>query len=706
MNSKLKELLTISLVVGIVFIALLFSVEEVEASKALSLVINGQDLTYKASPIIENGRTLVALRLVSEELGAKVTWNGQDSTVLIEKDGKSILMKIGSRLISYNDGQDYELSDVEPKLINKDGGANASTYVPLRLISNALDIGVAWDGQERTVYINSEEAPDKEAISGLKIISQKPNEIIKGKTSIQIQTDKEYKEGSYIQFLLLEKGETSGFIIEKGKDIGGKYTYTPKIEDNGKKVLIAAVYDKNGNYLDGHAIAIEIKVDPQVSLLGVTEKDVIKDSVNLSTKTNFLPLYVKYEIKKLGELDLDEGFLTELKDPLGTFKWDPKMKENGLYSLRAVAYDYKKNPYYSESVIVEVDNERMLSLGGVKEGMLINNGVYLLANRNFDVSETEFLMRDLDTGRESTIAKIPYGGYMWNPKSEDTGAKELFVRVMSQNKYYTSDPVRVKVDGSAKLFLKGIGPDQVINKEVSLNVESNVDLENVRYFITNLSNNEKRELTQKGENNEVIYRPLASDKDHMMLEAQADYKDGTISSDKIKIKVYHGEFFGPQAIVAKDEFMALASKLSLNSYDETGMSAALQTAQAILETGWGQSVPVDKYTGKLSNNLFGIKGTTELGSVTSNTWEVYNGQSYRVDANFRAYKDVDSSWKDHKSFLLAGERYKPFTQVMFDYTKAAWALKRAGYATDPEYALKLINIIESYKLYELDKIGI
>ena len=49
----------------------------------------------------------------------------------------------------------------------------------------------------------------------------------------------------------------------------------------------------------------------------------------------------------------------------------------------------------------------------------------------------------------------------------------------------------------------------------------------------------------------------------------------------------------------------------------SGMSAALQTAQAMLESGWGQSIPVDKYNGELSYNLFGIKGTGTAGTVIS-----------------------------------------------------------------------------------------
>lgn len=703
MKSKIKISLIAILLVSVFLIG---SIEKPEASRTINLIIDGRDVTSQAMPIIENGRTLVPVRFISEELGAKVIWNKDDRTALIEKGGNSVLLKIGSRLISYNEGEDYQLSDVEPKLLNKDEQGNAMTYVPLRLIGNALNIGVEWNNEESNIYIDSSKAINKEAISAIEIISQNEKKKITGETSIQINAEKEYKKGSYIQFILLEKGETSGFIIERGEDITGKYIFTPKIEDNGHKILVATVYDKNGVYLDGDAIPIEIKVEPKVYLSGVSKDDIIKGTAKLSTKTNFFPLYVKYDIRKINELGEGKENLTDVHDPLGTFTWNPMMKDNGRYSIRAIAYDTMDKPYYSEPIVVEVAKERMLTLSGVREGMVIDREVSLLANRNFDVSETEYLIRDVKTGKVSTLASMPYGGYRWNPGPNDSGTKELFVKVVDRGRSYESDPVRVEVNGEPKLFLKGIGPGQVISKETTLNVDSNVKIENIKYIVTNSNTNKKRELTPKGENSEILYIPMESDKDNMVVEAQGQYKGKTISSEKIKFKVYLGKTFGPEPIVERDEFIVLASKLSVNSYKETKMSAALQTAQAILETGWGQSVPVDKYTGLLSNNLFGIKGKGAKGSVTSNTWEVYNGQTYRVDADFRAYSSVGDSWKDHKTFLLNGERYKPFTEVMFDYTKGAWALKRAGYATDPLYAIKLINIVNMYNLYELDRIGI
>lgn len=691
--------------ITILLITMFFSrsMDESEASKALSLIINDKDVTSNAMPVIERGRTLVPIRFISEELGAKVTWFNEDKTILVEKNGNSVLLKIGSQLVSYNNGEDYELSDVAPKLLRKDKSASSKTYVPLRLIGNLLDIGVEWNEAERNVYIDSNKATNKEAISTIKIISQDKGSTINGQTILQVNTEKDYKEGSEIQFLLLEKGETGGFIIAKGKDIKGKHDFLPKIEDNGEKILVARVLDKNGVYLDGDAIPIKIQIKPKVSLAGVNQNSVIDTTADLSTKANFLPLYVKYEITKSNG---DKKVLTDLQDPLGTFKWNPMMKDNGVYSIRAIAYDRMDKPYYSKPVKVEVKRERSLKLNGVTENMTIDKGVNLIADRNFDVSQTEYLIKDLETGIISTIAKLPYGGYTWKPGPKDSGEKELFVRVVDRGRSYESEPIRVVVDGQPKLFIKGIGPKEVINKDTALTLDSNVEVENIKYIITNTDTNKVDEIIPNKENKETIYSPIKTGKGNMTIKAQGKHKGKIISSDTIEFKVFHGDFHGPKPIIAKDKFLPMASKLAVDSYETTGMSASLQTAQAILETGWGQSIPVDKYTGALSNNMFGIKGQGPKGSVTLNTWEVYNGITYRVDADFRSYNSIDESWKDHKSFLLHGERYKPFTEVMFDYTQGAWAIKRAGYATDPEYPIKLINLINQHKLYELDKIDI
>lgn len=701
MRVKIKLILNI---IAISTVLLTGCIGNPQASKTLNLIVDDKNITSDAMPIVENDRTLVPIRIISEELGARVDWNDREQTVSIEKDGNSVELKINSRLISYNDGSDYHLSDVEPQLLNEDEDGNLRTYVPLRLVSNALDIEVEWNEEENNIYIDSKKEAEKTPPSNIKIISQEKSQLITGDTYFQIETSNDYPSGSELKFLLINKGERAGFIVARGEKINDKYKFTPRIEDNGEKILLAGIYDSNGDYIEGEAIPLEIKVDPLVKLLGIEDDDKITSVVDLGVETNFIPLYVKYEMEEVALSDTSDKTLTDVKDPLGRFTWNPMMKDNGQYLIRAVAYDIDEREYYSDPIRVEVARDRILKLAGVDENDSISDSVTLSADRNFDVSETEYMIRDVRTGVVSTLEKIPYGDYRWNPGPSESGVKELFVRVVDRGRTYESDPVRVRVDGSPKLFLEGMGPGQVVNEETQLNYSSNVEIDNIKYIVTNPKTGKKREIHPI--EGEAVFLPQEDESGDMKIQVQGTYKGSTISSELVDFKVYQGEFYGPQAIVEKDEFISLVSEFALNSYDEIGMSAALQTAQAILESGWGQSLPVDKYTGVLSYNLFGIKGEGTAGSVTSNTWEVYNGITYRVDADFRAYNDLGESWKDHKALLLNLDRYKPFTEVMYDYTRGAWALKRAGYATDPNYPIKLINIINKYKLDELDKIKI
>jgi len=222
----------------------------------------------------------------------------------------------------------------------------------------------------------------------------------------------------------------------------------------------------------------------------------------------------------------------------------------------------------------------------------------------------------------------------------------------------------------------------------------------VKYILTNTKTGVSKTLTEQ------LYTPALEDKGSWSLRAEAVYGGKTLKTEDVKFTIYTGKIYTALPVIAKDQFMDFASKLAVDTQKKTGMSAALQTAQAILETGWGQSVPVDKYTGQFSNNLFGIKGKGSAGSVTSNTWEEYNGVSFRIDDDFRAYNNVSESWDDHNDLLLTRERYAPFRAVMFDSTQGAWALRRCGYATDSQYSIKLIDIISRYDLKKLDSLGI
>jgi len=143
---------------------------------------------------------------------------------------------------------------------------------------------------------------------------------------------------------------------------------------------------------------------------------------------------------------------------------------------------------------------------------------------------------------------------------------------------------------------------------------------------------------------------------------------------------------------AQKDFIAKVGALAAADMVKSGILASLTVAQAILESGWGTSALATN-----ANALFGIKADSRWnGRVYSTTTkECYDGVNFvTVDALFRAYDSWEHSLDDHSAFLTGSSRYAAVIGET-DYKKACAAIHAAGYATAPDYAEKLINIIES-----------
>lgn len=120
--------------------------------------------------------------------------------------------------------------------------------------------------------------------------------------------------------------------------------------------------------------------------------------------------------------------------------------------------------------------------------------------------------------------------------------------------------------------------------------------------------------------------------------------------------------------------------------------ASITLAQGILESGAGNSELVKK-----GNNHFGIKCHGWTGRT------VHKDDDAKQEC-FRAYKNAQESYEDHSKFLTKNKRYSQlFSLSITDYKGWAHGLKACGYATNPNYAPMLINLIELYKLYEYDR---
>lgn len=129
---------------------------------------------------------------------------------------------------------------------------------------------------------------------------------------------------------------------------------------------------------------------------------------------------------------------------------------------------------------------------------------------------------------------------------------------------------------------------------------------------------------------------------------------------------------------------------------QLGVDVKAIAAQAALETGWGQSLIRDA-TGISGNNLFGIKADRRWDGerVAQNTLEYEQGVAKRERAEFRAYPDLQSGFDDYVNFLRGNPRYSDATRGGLDAKGYARSLQAAGYATDPAYARKISDIMDS-----------
>ncbi|OFI47529.1 N-acetylmuramoyl-L-alanine amidase [Floricoccus penangensis] len=154
--------------------------------------------------------------------------------------------------------------------------------------------------------------------------------------------------------------------------------------------------------------------------------------------------------------------------------------------------------------------------------------------------------------------------------------------------------------------------------------------------------------------------------------------------------------------VSKEEFIKDIAPAAQNVQRSYGIRASLIMAQAILESNFGQSDLASKY-----NNLFGIKAGTTDKHIKLETKEYIDGKWITIKDDFAWYNSWSDSIIAHAKLMREGVDWDKnlYEDVIAadNYKDAAKSIEDAGYATDPTYADKLIEVIEQYKLYEYDR---
>ncbi|UOF94295.1 MAG: glucosaminidase domain-containing protein [Bacteroides sp.] len=160
------------------------------------------------------------------------------------------------------------------------------------------------------------------------------------------------------------------------------------------------------------------------------------------------------------------------------------------------------------------------------------------------------------------------------------------------------------------------------------------------------------------------------------------------------IKEKHNHDDSINRISAK-EYIQIYQYYAVKEMHYYNIPASVKLAQAIHESASGNSKLAQH-----AKNHFGIKcGNNWNGNIIKHNDDIAN-------ESFRVYENIFHSYRDHSIFLQKARYSKLFTYNIIDYKKWSYELQKSGYATDSNYAIILIKIIEYYKLYSFDHIKI
>ncbi|MFZ1748956.1 MAG: glucosaminidase domain-containing protein [Saprospiraceae bacterium] len=152
--------------------------------------------------------------------------------------------------------------------------------------------------------------------------------------------------------------------------------------------------------------------------------------------------------------------------------------------------------------------------------------------------------------------------------------------------------------------------------------------------------------------------------------------------------------------IAASEYIELYKDLAIVEMYRTGIPASITLAQGLHESNYGKSKLATE-----ANNHFGIKCKSYwTGKTYYQKDDDLNKKGLLIESCFRAYSSDIDSYIDRSNFLIQTERYGSlFGFDKTDYVAWAYGLKFCGYATDENYAQKLISKIEKYNLQSFDK---
>ena len=154
--------------------------------------------------------------------------------------------------------------------------------------------------------------------------------------------------------------------------------------------------------------------------------------------------------------------------------------------------------------------------------------------------------------------------------------------------------------------------------------------------------------------------------------------------------------FSTPSFTEPKDFVSALTEPAKAVQEKIGVPFQVVIAQAALETGWGQKIIKDQQ-GSSSNNLFNIKADNRWAGeqIQKDTLEFEQGAMVKKSAPFRAYQSLSESFNDYVNFLSNNDRYQEALQNPSNVEHFLQGLQKAGYATDPQYADKIMATLRT-----------
>lgn len=249
------------------------------------------------------------------------------------------------------------------------------------------------------------------------------------------------------------------------------------------------------------------------------------------------------------------------------------------------------------------------------------------------------------------------------------GLSDLIVRQLGGDDTFTPHTV-LRTDGSASSIKQLEDAKSSLSTAMNANSLENQDkLAQLAEQFLRVGNQNKSDEVSNNRHNSVEKPPVSSPEIDNTLEKQTNFEQ-------------------------PKDFVSAMTEPAKKVQQTLGIPFEVVIAQAALETGWGQKI-IKTAQGQSSNNLFNIKADSRWQGEKTNkdTLEFEGGNLVKKNEPFRVYDTIEESLSDYTSFLTSGSRYKEALSNPKNVEHFLHGLQKAGYATDPNYANKILGTL-------------